>query len=43
MMEKEKGEKSDLNNATEAAEWQNRDAKINQMARKNDKKKRTDP
>lgn len=40
-MEKEKGEKSDLNNVTEAAEWQKLTTKINQMVRKEDRKKRT--
>lgn len=34
MMEKEKGEKSDLNDVTEVAEWQNRDNKNQPDGRK---------
>lgn len=44
IMEREKGEKSDLYDATEAAEWQkNVTTKLNQMAGKEDRKRRTDP
>lgn len=45
IMEREKGGKTDLYDATEAAEWQKKNVttKLNQMAGKEDRKRRRDP